>query len=101
MRQAARRNWGVPDALRTEALYQTQRILTDATSSPRDTLAAVRLLVEADRADAAAEESRLRAEAARNPDSATQGDGVRAGAAEKALRVLIEASETEDPGCPT
>lgn len=52
-RRAARERWGVPDPLRTEALYQAAKALTDPEASHRDRLAAMKLLLEADRHDQA------------------------------------------------
>lgn len=52
-RRAARERWGVPDALRTEALYQAAKVLADVETSHRDKLAAMKLLLEADRQDLA------------------------------------------------
>jgi hypothetical protein len=50
-RRAAREKWGVPDPLKTEALYQAAKMLADPEASHRDRLAASKLLLEADRHD--------------------------------------------------
>jgi hypothetical protein len=50
-RRAARERWGVPDALRTEALFQCARILADPLSDARHALAAGRLLATLTRCD--------------------------------------------------
>jgi hypothetical protein len=51
MRRAARANWGVPDVLRTEALYQAAEILADDEADTREKIAAMRLLAVFDVAD--------------------------------------------------
>lgn len=50
-RRAARERWGVPDELKTEALFQAARILADPESERRDRLAAAKLLAALDRVD--------------------------------------------------
>lgn len=50
-RRAIRDRWGVPDAMRTVVLDQAGRIMSDATASHRDKVAAAKLLLEADRHD--------------------------------------------------
>jgi hypothetical protein len=51
LRRAVRGRWGVPDPLRTEALYQAARTLADPGSSYRLRLAASKLLLDADKHD--------------------------------------------------
>lgn len=49
-RRAIRQRWGVPDELKTEALLQTQEILSTS-DNERHRLAAIRLLVDMDKVD--------------------------------------------------
>jgi hypothetical protein len=51
MRRAARERWGVPDELRTDALYQCAKILASPDADPRLKVAAARLLAAFDRSD--------------------------------------------------
>lgn len=54
LRRAARCNWGVPDIVRNEAVYQAAELLADDEADHREKLAAQRLLIAADLADIAA-----------------------------------------------
>ena len=50
-RRAIRQRWGVPDEVQTEVLWQAASILADPEADTKHKLAAMRLLVAADRAD--------------------------------------------------
>ena len=50
LRKAARERWGVPDQLKTEALFEAAKILTTATKD-RTKLAAIKALIEFDKVD--------------------------------------------------
>ena len=54
-RQAARGRWGVPDAVKDEAVYQLARILSAPDASDREKLSAARTLALLDRLDQAEE----------------------------------------------
>lgn len=51
MRRAARGNWGVPDDVKNEAIYQASKILTDPAAKARVKIAAMVFLLAADRVD--------------------------------------------------
>jgi hypothetical protein len=53
LRKAARERWGVPDPVKTEAIFQTAKILADPLSSDRDRIAAARTMALLDRIDQA------------------------------------------------
>lgn len=62
MRRAAREQWGVPDRLQTEALFQAAKILASRESTPREKLAVMRFLDAAQRTDIAEELARTKIE---------------------------------------
>lgn len=95
LRRAARSNWGVPDELKTEALFQAAKILAEAGGDERYKLAAMRFLDSADRTDVLAEVALKRLDLAERKlaagsADATDGGGVRADpdAVERALKAL-------------
>jgi hypothetical protein len=59
LRRAARENWGVPDAAKTEGMLACYAILTDPESSRKAKLGAMRCLEQADRNDLLAERLKL------------------------------------------
>lgn len=90
-RRAARERWGVPDEMRTEALWQALRTLTDPEASHRERYAASSLILQADKHDLA-------------EDKHDHAVGRSSGAPETKPRLIIPGSDArseprpEDPG---
>lgn len=59
LRRAVRENWGVPDAVKNEALHACYHIIIDPEASRKAKLAACRVLEQADRSDLLAERLKL------------------------------------------
>ena len=53
LRRAARQRWGVPDELKSEALFRAAKILTDPEADDRLKLAAAKFLQGCDKVDQA------------------------------------------------
>ena len=70
LRRAARERWGVPDPLRTEALYQAAKALTDPEASHRDRIAVARFLLAADKSDRELEQTAAAIEAPEHDQAA-------------------------------
>lgn len=62
MRRAIRNRWPVPAELRTEVLQEAHRLALDKGADPRTRLGALKLILEADRANMAATSLDLQAE---------------------------------------
>jgi hypothetical protein len=66
-RRAARSDWGVPDELKAEALWQAMKLIADPKGNARDKMAAARFVVAAERNDLAA--ARLKLDAPPDPEA--------------------------------
>lgn len=88
-RRAAREDWGVPDDVKTEVIWQALEILNDSLAPARTRLAAMKLLQALDQADLAAAKLRLERERVGREGQAQAGaSAVRALDPEAAARAL-------------
>jgi hypothetical protein len=91
LRRAARGRWGVPDVLKNETLYQCAKILASLEADDRDKLAAMKVLIAADKADQGEERLTLDRE---KHDHATKLPE------QPADNFVIDLSSEEDPAQP-